>query len=259
MPRSRRDDDGRAVRFGRRHRIRGGGRGTSLEPPARWPLLNLHANLTVVESVFARRSVCVSPHTSVDRAESRRPRARRGTGPRPEAAPLSRGARRYHAARGGGRASATRQRPRTRLRAARAAHGGQPVCPARPVHVPGRDNISCVTNNLQKLAARASRPATARTRHPRHAARALDTRPGLGSSNALISASGFLRGVHGIFGRTRHLCEKGRGGGGNRRTCGSPRPPRAELQVADRIAALRVSEAYCIAAEGEHAARKHKE
>ena len=88
------------------------------------------------------------------------------------------------------------------------------VYPARPVHVPGRDNISCVTNNLQKLAARASRPATARTRHPRHAARALDTRPGLGSSNALISASGFLRGVHGIFGRTRHLCEKGRGGGG---------------------------------------------
>lgn len=39
----------------------------------------------------------------------------------------------------------------------------------------------------------------------------------------------------------------------------TPRPPRAESQVADRIAALRVAEAYCIAAEGEHAARKHKE
>ena len=77
----------------------------------------------------------------------------------------------------------------------------------------GRVRARCGDAQQTPSSAGRTHPATARTRHPRHAARALDTRPGLGSSNALISASGFLRGVHGIFGRTRHLCEKGRGGG----------------------------------------------
>ena len=89
VPRSRRDDDGRAVRFGQRHRIGGGGRGTSLQPPARWPLRTCMQYLTVVESEFARRSVCVSPHTSVT---ARGPTGRPRRVPRPARAGPARGA-----------------------------------------------------------------------------------------------------------------------------------------------------------------------